>query len=167
MSEGVGRICSGAPVGEKPQSTGQSTAVGSQLVGEPQRTFGVGAGKQDPFAFQPLEALREDVGGNSREAGLEVVEAARTHEQRLDHKQTPAIAYAIQGGLERRDSSFLRHAFHVSGTVRGQGLPILAAGCNLQSASYSGIRTVEALGQTARVDHGEHKWAHLKNSRRQ
>lgn len=80
VSERLGWIRTGTPVSQQSERTGQSAAVGRQLVAEPERPLGIGARLQDSLAFEALEAIRQDVGGYPRQAGLEVVEAARTDE---------------------------------------------------------------------------------------
>jgi len=58
----LGRVgMPGAPVRQQAERPGELPALGGELVGDARRALGVGAGHQQPFPFEPLEALRQDV----------------------------------------------------------------------------------------------------------
>ena len=66
---GAGAV--GAPLGEEAEGAGELAAGGGQLVGEAGRAPGVGLADQDGLAFQVLEALGENVGGDARLSGAQ------------------------------------------------------------------------------------------------
>src|SRR4029453_13853566 len=87
---GAGAV--GAPLGEEAEGAGELAAGGGQLVGETGRAPRVGLADQDGLAFQVLETLGEDVGGDAREGLGQLVEAARALQEGLDEQQGPAGA---------------------------------------------------------------------------
>ena len=56
-----------APMGEQPQRSRELHAFCRQLVGGPRRPLDVGPRHQKRIAFEPLQALGQDVGCNPRD----------------------------------------------------------------------------------------------------
>ena len=91
----------GAPVGEEPQRAGQVVAVGGQGVFEAWRALLVRPADEDPLALEAPKTVDQDVRGDRGQQLLELAEAARPVEQRLDQEQAPAVADALERGFER------------------------------------------------------------------
>ena len=91
-----------------PQSASSRSAPASswpgrgQLVDEALRALRVGLGDHQALALEPPQPLREHVRGDPASCLLEVAEAARAVEQRLDQQQRPAVADAVERRRERR-----------------------------------------------------------------
>ena len=93
VARGVRRIgVPGAPVREQPERPGEFGALGGQLVGGPGRALGVQPRDQQSVAFEPLEALGQDVRGDARNQAEQLVEPGRAGQQRLHHQQRPPVA---------------------------------------------------------------------------
>ena len=54
-----------------------------------------------PRPLEPAQPVGQDVRGDAGQGLVELAEAARPVEQRLDDEQAPAIADAVERGLER------------------------------------------------------------------
>ena len=89
-----------APVGEQPQRRREVASVAGQRVLHPRRPRRVRRGDDDPLALEAAEPLGQDVRGDAGQLLAELAEAAAAGEQRLDEEQAPAIADAVEGGLE-------------------------------------------------------------------
>src|SRR5439155_22913676 len=90
------------PVGKEAQRTGELLALGSQLIGEADRPLAVRLGADDALRLQALQPVREDVRRDATDAGLQLIEAARPFQQRLDHEQAPSVPHPLEGSRERR-----------------------------------------------------------------
>src|SRR6266849_7107556 len=80
------------PVGEQAERPGEFGAFGGELVVGTGRPLGVGPGYQQCVAFEPLEAVGQDVCGDARDLAEQVVEPARPGQQCLHHQQRPPVA---------------------------------------------------------------------------
>lgn len=82
----------GSPVREQAKRARKLPAFRGQLVRCARRSLGIRTRYQKRVAFQPLEALRQDVRGDPRDVLQELVEAPRSGEQGLHNEQSPTIA---------------------------------------------------------------------------
>ena len=82
---------------EKDECPSKVAARGRQLVVHSQRPPGVRAGQDDGVPLQALKAGRKDVRRDPGDVFLQVVEAARTTQKRLDDLERPAITYERDG----------------------------------------------------------------------
>jgi hypothetical protein len=92
----------GPPLRQQGEHTGQLPPGLGQLVAEPGRTGVVGGGDQQPVSLEPLEALRQDVGGDARQGLGELAEPQRSGEERMDDEQRPPVADPGRRPVERR-----------------------------------------------------------------
>jgi hypothetical protein len=75
---GVHRIgVPGTPVREQPERPRELGALGCQLVGGPGGPLGVGPGYQQSVAFEPFEALGQNVRGDARDQSEKFIEPPR------------------------------------------------------------------------------------------
>ena len=73
----------------------QVAALGGEPVIRARRVIGVGDPLEDLVVDEVVQALSEDVAGDS-EPGLEVIEAGHTQEGIPDDKQAPPLPYDVE-----------------------------------------------------------------------
>src|SRR5438309_3008619 len=91
-----------APVGEQTQRSGELLALGGQLVDESDWPLAIRLCPDDALRLEALQAIREDVRRDAGDAGLELVEAPGSFQQRLDQEQAPSVPHPLEGSRERR-----------------------------------------------------------------
>jgi len=91
----------GPPVREQAQRARKLPAFRGQLVRCAWRSLGIRPRYQKRVAFQPLEALRQDVSGDPRDLLQQLVEPPRSGEQGLHNEQSPTIADLCESIGER------------------------------------------------------------------
>ena len=97
MRERFGVGCaSAAPVGEQPKRAGELATEGSEFVLEAWRPLRVGARDDQRLPLEVAEALAEDVRRDPRQQLLQLVEAARAVEERVDDEQRPTLADPLE-----------------------------------------------------------------------
>src|SRR5215207_1325807 len=140
----------GSPVREQAKRARKFPAFRGQLVRCARRSLGIRPRYQKCVAFQPLEALRQDVRGDPRDALQELVEAPRSGEQGLDNEQSPTVADLSESIGERR------------GRVLGYG-GILFAHRQTVSAAIDTLLESSNLQVTTNKEAAE--WEHLTESK--
>ena len=99
-----------APVGEQAECAGKLAAGLRQLVLEPARPLAVGRRDEQCLPFKVTQPLCEGVRRDTANVLEQLVEAARTAEERVDEEKRPAIADTLErlcerGNRPRRDRS--------------------------------------------------------------
>src|SRR5713101_2158350 len=93
VTRGVGLVGVPAPpVGEQAERPGEFGAFGGELVGGPGWPLRVGPGYQQCVAFEPLEAVGQDVCGDARDLAEQVVEPARPAQAPPHDQCRPQVA---------------------------------------------------------------------------
>jgi serine protease Do len=82
----------GPPVREQAKRARKLPAFRGQFVRCARRSLGIRPGYQKRVAFQPLEALRQDVRGDPGNVLQQLVEAPRSGQQGLHNEQSPTVA---------------------------------------------------------------------------
>src|SRR5439155_27378044 len=106
--------------------------------GEAPRSIRVHVRDHEGVPFEASETRREDVRRDSGHLCAELVEAARSVQEGLDHEQRPAVADAANGFLEGR-----RLALCHGGSVEERHLCIVT--CNSQVSLRGGTELMGVL----------------------
>ena len=91
----------GPPVREQAKRARKLPAFRGQLVRCARWPLGIWPRYQKRVAFQPFEALRQDVRGDPRDLLQQLVEPPRSGEQGLHNEQSPTIADLCESIGER------------------------------------------------------------------
>jgi hypothetical protein len=103
-----GKRMAGPPVREQAKRARKLPAFGGELIRCARRSLGIRPRYQERVAFQPLEALRQDVRGDPGDVLQELVEAPRSGEQGLHNQQSPTIA-DLSESIGERGGRVLRY----------------------------------------------------------
>ena len=114
-------------------------------------------GDHERLVLEVPEPLRKHVGRDPRQGLLQVPEAVGTVEQRLDDQERPAVADALQGGLEWRRGGIERLRIHAR-SVAG----IVAVYSDLQFATNPNAPALERQTR-GRARRRKRTWLHWKS----
>jgi serine protease Do len=137
----------GPPVREQAKRARKLPAFRGQLVRGAWRSLGIRPRYQKRVAFQPLEALRQDVSGDPRDLLQQLVEPPRSGEQGLHNEQSPTIADLSESIGERGG-----RALGYGGILFAHRQTVSAAIDTLRESSNLQVTTNEEAAEMGALD---------------